>query len=211
EDFSPTFVLNCLSAGVASIVDKKLAMQHEKNGDFGHDWLKTNSAGSGPFILKAWKANEVVSMEAFRGARIASVAMKRVIIRHVKEAAEQRLLLEKGDIDAARNLTPDQIQGVAGNKNIVVEFDPKSTVYYMGLNQKVEALAKPKVREAIRWLIDYQGMTDTFLKGSFKVHQAFWPSGFAASLTDTPFKLDVAKAKALLAEAGYPNGFEVQI
>jgi len=48
EDLAPTFVLNCLSAGVASIVDKKLAMQHDKNGDFGHDWLKTHSAGSGP-------------------------------------------------------------------------------------------------------------------------------------------------------------------
>src|SRR5215470_17275071 len=51
-NLTPAFVLTCLSAGVASIVNKKLAMQHEKNGDFGHEWLKTNSAGSGPFILK---------------------------------------------------------------------------------------------------------------------------------------------------------------
>jgi peptide/nickel transport system substrate-binding protein len=211
EDLAPTFVLNCLSAGVASIVDKKLAMQHEKNGDFGHDWLKTHSAGSGPYSLRAWKANESVAMDAYAGARHTAVQMKRVIIRHVPEASAQRLLLEKGDVDIARNLTPDQLKGVANDKNITVEADPKSVVYYMGLSQKVEPLSKPKVREAIRWLIDYQGMADTFLKGSFKVHQAFWPSGFACSLTDTPFHLDVAKAKALLAEAGYPNGFEVQI
>ena len=43
------------------------------------------------------------------------------------------------------------------------------------------------------------------------MHQAFWPSGFFASLTDTPYKLDVAKAKDLLAEAGYPDGFEVEL
>src|SRR5258708_20701456 len=60
----------------------------------------------------------------------------------------------------------------------------------------------------MRWLIDYQGMSDSFLKGQFQVQQAFWPAGFPGSLTDTPFKLDVAKAKALLPEAGYPNGFE---
>ena len=110
EDLAPTFVLNCLSAGVASIVDKKLAMQHEKNGDFGHDWLKTHSAGSGPYSLKAWKANESVAMDAFPGARHTAVQMKRVIIRHVPEASAQRLQLEKGDIDVARNLTPDQLK-----------------------------------------------------------------------------------------------------
>ncbi len=181
EDLAPTFVLNCLSAGVASIVDKKLAMQHDKNGDFGHDWLKTHSAGSGPYSLKAWKANESVAMDAFPGARHAAVQMKRVIIRHVPEASAQRLQLEKGDIDVARNLTPDMLKGVAGNKDIAVEADPKSVIYYMGLSQKIEPLAKPKVREAIRWLIDYQGMADTFLKGSYKVHQAFWPSGSSTS------------------------------
>jgi peptide/nickel transport system substrate-binding protein len=211
ENLAPTFVLNCLTAGVASIVDKKVAMAHEKNGDFGHEWLKTHSAGSGPFVLKAWKANESVAMEAFPGARKPPAAMKRVIIRHVPEASAQRLQLEKGDIDIARNLTPDQIQGISGNKDIAVEVDPKATVYYLGLNQKVAALAKPQVRQAIRWLIDYQGMESTFLKGRYKVHQAFWPSGFDDSLTDTPYHLDVAKAKALLAEAGYPNGFEVTL
>jgi peptide/nickel transport system substrate-binding protein len=53
-------------------------------------------------------------------------------------------------------------------------------------------------------------MVDTFLKGSFKVHQAFWPSGFFASYTETPYHLDVEKAKALIAEAGYPDGFDLQ-
>ena len=52
-------------------------------------------------------------------------------------------------------------------------------------------------------------MANTFLKGRFMVQQAFWPSASSARSTYTPFKLDVAKAKALLAEAGYPDGFEV--
>ena len=58
EDFAPTFVLNCLSAGVGSVVDKKLVLEHEQDGDLGYEWLKTNSAGSGAFVLKSWKANE---------------------------------------------------------------------------------------------------------------------------------------------------------
>jgi peptide/nickel transport system substrate-binding protein len=81
----------------------------------------------------------------------------------------------------------------------------------MALNLKEEHLKNPKVREAIRYLVDYDGMANTFLKGQFKVHQAFWPSGFYASLDDNPYKLDVEKAKSLLKEAGYPDGFNIKI
>ena len=50
--YAPTFFYNILTAIVASIVDKKEAMAHEANGDFGYEWLKTNSAGSGPYRLR---------------------------------------------------------------------------------------------------------------------------------------------------------------
>jgi peptide/nickel transport system substrate-binding protein len=209
EDFAPTFVLNCLSAGVGSVVDMKTVMAHEQDGDMGYAWLKSNSAGSGPFVLRAWNANESVLLEANPAYRHGAPKMKRVALRHVPEPAAQRLLLEKGDIDMARNLSADQIQGLEGNPDIAIDTHPKADVWYLALNQKDERLSNPKVRQAIRWLVDYQGMADSFLKGQFKVHQAFWPSGFFASLTDTPFHLDVDKAKALLAEAGYPDGFEV--
>ena len=211
EDFAPTLVLNCLSAGVASVVDKKLVLEHEVDGDLAYAWMKDHSAGSGAFMLKSWKANESVVLDANPNDRHGGAGIKRVVVRHVPEPAAQRLMLEKGDIDMARNLTADQIQGIAGNTDIVVAAYPKADIFYLGLNQKDEQLKNPKVRQALRWLVDYQGMADTFLKGKFKVHQSFWPSGFYASLLDTPFKLDVAKAKALLAEAGYPDGFEINL
>jgi peptide/nickel transport system substrate-binding protein len=211
EDFAPTFVLNCLSAGVGSVVDRKLVLENEKDGDLGYAWLKTNSAGSGPFVLKAWTPNESVVLEANPKDRHGPPGVTRVVLQHVPEPAAQRLVLEKGDADIARNLTADQIQGIAGNADLVVEDFPKADLHYLALNQKDERLAKPQVRQAVRWLIDYQGMADSFLKGRFKVHQSFWPSGFDMSLTETPFKLDVAKAKQLLSEAGYPDGFEVEL
>ena len=211
EDFGPSFVLNTLSAGVGSVVDKKTVLAHEKNGDLGYEWMKTNSAGSGPFILKSWKANESVVLEANPNYRHGAPHVKRVIIRHIPEASAQRLQLEKGDVDIARNLTPDQIQAVAGNADIKVDPVPKADLYYIGLNQKNEYLKNPKVQQAIRYLVDYQGMADTFLKGRFQVHQSFWPSGFYASLDDNPYKLDIEKAKQLLTEAGYPNGFSVKL
>jgi peptide/nickel transport system substrate-binding protein len=210
ENLAPTLVLNCLAAGVGSVVDQKVAMEHEVDGDLGYGWLKTNSAGSGPFSLRSWKPNESVTLEA-QNSRYGTPAMERVIIRHVSEPGTQRLLLEKGDADIARNLNADQIAGLEGSQDIVVQTDPKATLIYLQVNMRDPVLSQPKVREALRHLVDYQGMADSFLRGQYKVHQSFWPSGFFASLTDTPFSLDVAKAKSLLAEAGYPDGITVEM
>jgi len=211
EEFSPVLVLNALSAGIASIVDEQLVMQHEKDGDMGYEWLKSNSAGSGPFKLKSWKANETVSLEAFADYRHGEPAMKRVIVRHVAEPSAQRLLLEKGDVDMSRNLTPDQIKGIEGNDDLVVDGYPKGTVMYMATNASHPILGDPDVVQAMRYLVDYQGMADSFLAGQFVVHQAFWPGGLWGALEETPYSLDVAKGKALLAKAGHADGFEVRI
>jgi peptide/nickel transport system substrate-binding protein len=211
ENFAPSLVLNLLTSGVASVLDEKLVRQHEVNGDLGYAWLKNHDAGSGPYVLKSWKPNDSVTMEAAKSYRLGLPKEKRVVLKHVPEPAAQRLLLEKGDVDVARDLTADQIAGIAGNKDIVVSAHPSADTWYMALNQKDPNLSKPGVREAIRYLVDYQGMVNTFLKGLFIVHQSFWPSGFFASLDDNPFHLDVDKAKKLLADAGLANGFEVKI
>ncbi|MCK1977998.1 ABC transporter substrate-binding protein, partial [Jeotgalicoccus huakuii] len=72
----------------------------------------------------------------------------------------------------------------------------------MSLNQSVEALAKPKVWEAIKWAVDYEGIQKNIVPLNYKVHQTLVPEGFPAALNENPFKKDIAKAKALLAEAG---------
>ena len=211
EQLAPTLVLNCLSAGVGSVVDKEVALAHETDGDFGYEWLKTNSAASGPFVLRSWKPNESVVLEAAADSRYGPPGVERVILRHVPEPGAQRLLIEKGDVDIARNLGADQVAGLEGNPDVVIQTDPKALSIYLQVNMRDPILSQPKVREALRYLVDYDGMVDSFLRGQFKVHQSFWPSGFYASLTDKPFTLDVEKAKSLLAEAGYPDGFKVEL
>lgn len=211
EDFAPSMVLNLMTSIVASVVEKKAALAKETNGDLGNGWLKTNSAASGPFKLVSWKANESVSLEANPGFRLGAPHVKRVIVRHVPEPASQRLLLEKGDADFARDLTPDQIKPLAGNPNIKVESFKAANTFYMGMNTGYEPLANPKVRQAMKMLVDYDGMVKSFLAGRFFVQQSFLPIGFFAAIPYNPFKLDVAKAKALLAEAGYKDGFAVKI
>jgi peptide/nickel transport system substrate-binding protein len=211
KSYAPSFVLNCLTANVAAVVDKKLLMSKEQGGDLGYAWLKTNYAGSGPLKLREWRANEVVTMERNNNYYGTKAVLARVIYRHIKESSTQRLLLEKGDIDVARNLSPQDIAALATNKDIKSTSTPKGTVYYISLNQKNPNLAKPEVREALKWLVDYSAIGDTLIKNIGVVHQNFMPIGLLGASTVNPYKLDVEKAKALLVKAGLPNGFKVTI
>ena len=80
ESLAPSLVLNCLAAGVGSVVDHKVALEHESNGDLGYEWLKTNSAGSGPFTLRSWKPNESVLLEAYANSRYGAPDPKATMI-----------------------------------------------------------------------------------------------------------------------------------
>ncbi|WP_235981629.1 ABC transporter substrate-binding protein [Methylobrevis albus] len=209
KPYAPTFVLYCLTATVASVVDKDLVLANEVDGDLGYGWLKTNYAGSGPFMIRDWRASEVVVIEKNTAYTGPTGTLARVVYRHIGETATQRLLLEKGDIDIARNLGAEELDALASNPDILVQSAPKGTVYYLGLNQKNEHLAKPKVREALKYLVDYDTIAATVMKSLGTAHQAFLPKGMLGAVTDRPFRLDVAKAKALLADAGLPDGFKV--
>ena len=200
--YAPTFLYNCLTSGVASIVDQATVMANEVNGDMGNEWLKNNSAGTGAYVLKSFKPNEGYLLEARTGYWRGDAKVAKIFMRHVPEAATQRLQIEKGDIDVARELTPVDIAGLEGNADVKIQPDVGGQVFYLAFNQKNENYKNQKLLEAMRWAVDYQGMADTFLKGNMVVHQAYLPKGYLGALDDMPYKLDVEKAKALVAESG---------
>ncbi|MCX8995919.1 ABC transporter substrate-binding protein [Rhizobiaceae bacterium BDR2-2] len=209
EAYAPTFVLNCLTASVAAVVDKALVEEHEADGDLGNGWLKTNYAGSGPLTIRDWRANEILVLERNDNYYGEKAKLDRVIYRHVKESATQRLLLQAGDIDVARNLEPGDLDAVSANEDLTVTSAPKSTIYYFSLNQKHEILSRPEVREAMKYLVDYDGIGETLIKGIGTVHQNFLPVGMLGASDEKPYTLDVDKAKELLAQAGLENGFTI--
>jgi peptide/nickel transport system substrate-binding protein len=209
EAVAPTFFYYCLTAVVGAVVDSKVVQGHDRGGDYGNEWLKTNSAGSGPFRLVSWKAGESYTLERWDGYHGPKALPRRVVVRHVPEPATQRLLLEKGDVDYARNLTKDQLDAIRGNPNLVTKQGPKGSIFYLGLNQKNPHLAKPEVREALKYLVDYAGIEENIVRGRYSVHQAFLPRGFLGAIEDKPYRFDLERAKALLAKAGLAGGFSV--
>ena len=217
--YAPSFVLNVLTSTVTSVLDKKVVMENAKpvtptaeykyDTDFGNEFLKTGYAGSGPYKIREWRANEVVVLERNDNYFGEKPALARVIYRHMKESAGQRLALENGDVDVARNLEPGDVDAVSKKEGIALTSAPKGTLYYFSLNQKNENLAKPEVVEAFKYLVDYDAIGETLIKGIGTIHQTFLPAGQLGALDDKPYKLDVAKAKELLAKAGLADGFTV--
>ena len=206
QPYAQSFVLNCLTAMVASVVDKELVLQHVEGEDLGNAWLGTNDAGSGPFTLGAWRPNEAVQLLAFADYWNGAPKLQRVIVKNVTESSAQRLQLEQGDIDVARNLTPRDIQGIADKEGLKVVDEPKGRILYMGLSQKDPLLSNPAVIQAMRHLVDFEGMGNSFLKGQWRIHQNFLPEGYLGASDENPWTFDVEAAKKILNDAGITSG-----
>ena len=209
---APSFFLSVLTFTTSSIVDKKVVEAHEKDGDMGSAWLDDHSAGSGPFVLERWDRESQFVLRANPYYwRPGQPSVKTVIIKHVPEPTDQLLLIQKGDVDVANDLTPDQIRQVEGQPGINIVRAERLHNVYIGMNVAVKPLDKEEVRDAIRYCIDYDSIVEGILRGAAIKWQTVVPKGLLGANPKTPYYKNVTKAKELLAKAGYPNGFDIEL
>ena len=208
----PKLVIYSLgSLGSAAFIDRSVVMPHEKNGDWGNRWLTTNSAGSGPFILDVWTAKNILRMKRNEQYWAGIPKMKRIIFRHMTESQTLRLMVEKGDIDIATGMSIPDINSLRSKDDITIFEVKKGTLYYVAMNMKNTYFENQKVREAVRYAIDYEGINKIIMPGYGIFHQRPISKGMGVTLPDPGYQLDVDKAKQLLTDAGYPDGFETTI
>lgn len=205
-----SFVLYCLGANVGGVVEKETALAHQEKDDLGNKWLSTHSAGNGPYQLTSFQADDHLILDANPHAAEAP-ATKRFVIRHIKEPSEQLLALQRGDVDIARNLDSDLLKQVAKDAKLDKITSPTTNQVYVAGNEGFAPFAKKEVRQALKWAIDYDGIQKNIVPDTYIVNQAFEPSMILGAVNTNPFKRDPDKAKALLAQAGYPQGFSATL
>jgi peptide/nickel transport system substrate-binding protein len=205
-----SFVLYCLSASCGSVVEKATALANQTKGDLGNAWMRTHTAGAGSYKLVDWQASDHIILANNPHAAV-KPHLPRVVIRHVADSSAQLLMLQKGDVDIARDLSSDQLKSVVGKAGFALDKQPQLTSMYMAANLNLPQFKKVPVLQALKYAIDYEAIAKNITPNLWTVWQAFLPKGVPGAISDTPFKKDVAKAKALLAEGGYPNGFEVTL
>jgi peptide/nickel transport system substrate-binding protein len=209
KQYASGIVLSCLSTPVASILDPAV-MDHEQNGDMGSAWLENHSVGSGPFVFEQVTLGEsylLTENEYYWGEK---PSFKQIVVKNVREPFEQAIMLEKGEIDIAWNLLPDQVKRLEGNPEVQTYQVPTLTIVYFRMNLAYAPLAKSGVRDAIRYAIDYESMVDLILQGAAQKIQTIIPKGLVGYNPSMPYSQDIEKAKQLMAEAGYADGFEAE-
>jgi len=220
KPYPTNFILaNIFATRAAFILDKNEMAKHYKvaedpfmKGDEkSPGWLNTNSACAGPYKLRSWAFNDSIIYERNDNYWRGAPHMRRVIVKHLNEAGAQFLQLKAGDIDAARNLNPEGLEGVLNDKNLKLASAVRQTMQYMTFNTIDKAFAHPKVRLAFRYLVDYDALQKTVMRHEGIARASLVPLEAFGALDEKagqPFKLDLDKAKQLITEAGFPNGFE---
>ncbi len=213
KPFAPNVVMSILAESWGGIVDPKVVQAHAIGNDMGSKWLTDHSAGAGPYIVKLWKRNSMIILQANEKYWRGAPKIKRVFIKDMPESTDQLLSLKRGDIDVAWNLTPQQINSLKGFKGVEIVTTPSQSDEYVGMNAGWGPFKNPKVRLAVKYAIDYKSIIKDIVGGYAINNQEFIPYGYFGFVTDNPapFHQDIAKAKELMKEAGYPNGFEVEL
>lgn len=212
EPTDPKMVLYTLGTSVSSaILDRDTVLAHQKNGDLGAAWLLTHAAGSGPFTLTEWRAKDAMLLDRYDGYWRGPAKLRRVVMRHVPESLSLRFMIDRGDVDLAAGMAAPDIEALKHEGRVDVQPVKRGNTYYVALSLKDAKYADKRVRLALRKLIDYDGINTAIMPHYGVPHQRPVMSGLAATLPDPGYQLDVAGARKLLAEAGYPNGFRTTI
>jgi peptide/nickel transport system substrate-binding protein len=207
--------LSDLCTPVAVVINSTLAKQHATEQDpWAMEWLKSNDAGSGAFTLESWKpGTETIFARNEEWSSGPKPALKRVIIREVPSAGSQLALLQRGDADLVFSPpAKDAADLAATGKFTVVSTPVENAMWYVGMKTDTPPFDNVKVRQAVAAAIPYERIMSSVQFGRGRPlfgateapSAATWPC-------PTPWTTDAAKAKVLLAEAGYPNGFETKL
>jgi peptide/nickel transport system substrate-binding protein len=182
--------------------------------DTAETWLNQNSAGTGPYVLRNWTIDSEIVIDKIVSSWRGIPDADQVIYKHIPQTAARKIALEAGDVDIALNLTREEAQALQGNPNVTVVSGPGLETFFLLANRNPEVggiLSDPTVVLAMRYAIDYEGIKS--LAGFAASHP---PTVIAIGLfgawdEDKAIKRDLDKARELLAEAGYPDGFTVDL
>ncbi|HEV7263592.1 MAG TPA: ABC transporter substrate-binding protein [Falsiroseomonas sp.] len=192
--------------------------ENARDADKATEWLNSNSAGTGPFRLVRWERNNQILLQRNPHHWNGAAPFERVVIRHLSDSAAQLLAVRRGDVHAAFNLIPEQVATLRDEPAVRIERLQSLDFVYMAVTENAAAnpaLAKKEARHAIGYAIDYDGIINSLLGGAAQRPAHFLPIGVAGSTEqvarEVGYRQDLDKARAALAAAGLPDGFEMEI
>ena len=206
-----------LATVYAIIINSDVAKKHATADDpWAQAWLKEHTAGSGAYTVESWKPGEQAILrrneEWKSGADGKLPFFKRIIAQTIPEPATRSSLIERGDADVSIDLNASDVVELEKRGKLKIVSTPQFNAFTMiAFNTRMAPFDNLKVRQAIAAALPYEDMFQASIFGrGAKLFGATW-SGQPDTATfpqPMPLKQDLAKAKSLLSDAGYPNGFD---
>lgn len=204
-------ILPILSSPSLGILDSKTvqskggdASASAKDNDKAEPYLNSTSAGTGAYTLTSYQPNTEVDMAKNPNYWHGAPKLDRIVIRAITDAAAQKLQVEKGDLDIALNLTKDQLKDMKNDKDVTVKTSVVASTFYVLMNNNPQVggvFSNPKVQQAVRYALDYDGIMQIAGEGAQRLAGVI-PSVFPGAWDPSnAVKTDTAKAKSLLKEA----------
>ena len=201
--FSP--FISHLAHTATSIINEKAVKA--AGADYGR-----RPVGTGPFKFVEWKAGDSIVLERFDGYHAGPAKSKTVRFRFIPEDANRSIALETGEADIVYDVGPNDYKNLAALPTINAMRIPGLTTFYMGFNMAKKPFDDVRVRRAINMALDVETATRVSFEGFAVPARGPLAPTVRFARTDLPgYKYNVAEARKLLAEAGYPNGFTTSI
>ncbi|WP_350343479.1 glutathione ABC transporter substrate-binding protein [Proteinivorax tanatarense] len=203
EPFAP--ILAHLAHPASSILNQKAVEEH------GDDYFR-NPVGTGPYMFDSWDQGDRIELVKFDDYRGEGGHIPRITFRNIAQDSNRTIELETGDIHIAYDIVPTDIDRLEADPNVDLVVDPNFSTTYLGFNLLKEPFDNVKVRQAINYAIDVDSIIDSVMEGSGEIATGpIGPQVWGANEDLDPYGHDVEKAKELLAEAGYEDGFSTTI
>ena len=209
--------MNNIAVPVPCIFNSELVKKNVTAQDpWGLNWTRNNVAGGGAYRVESFRpGQEIIYVRNDDWKSGPMPKLRRIVQREVPSAGNRRALLLKGDIDMTYDMPPKDFSEMAkdGGAVKVTTMPVENALFYVGMNVTKPPFDNVKIRQAVAYAIPYDKIHETALYGrgnkmwgaaSNTVKTTAWPQ-------PTGYKTDIARARALMAEAGAAAGFETTL
>jgi peptide/nickel transport system substrate-binding protein len=177
----------------------------------GKEGIATKPNGTGPFKLVAWTKNEQLVLEANEQYWRGAPKVKRIVVRPILEDAARIAALQTGEVDLIAPVPHARIAELQRNNRLVIKTIPAPRIFHVTIDVRKPPFDNVKVRQALNHAVDVNAIVKSLYFGhATRLATVVDRGALGYDASISPYPYDPARAKALLAEAGFPNGFETE-
>ncbi len=211
EERNPLFA-RILVLSNATPFDPELLADHQEGSLWAETWMASNTAGAGPYRLDRWMPGVEVRLVRNESYWRGPAPLERVVMKIVPAAADRMMLLSSGALDVVERLSAEEIEALSKVEGLRVLSIPSTSTVQLGMNNRMPPFDDPRVRRAIAHALPYDDLLRHVFFGRALRAVGPVPRGFPGRASgDPPYEHDPEMSRALLAEAGFEGGLDVEL